>query len=262
MRASAVKSIIRRVCFPDGARRRIRLGPLRGFDYEVSQCTGMAPWYSGHSEIERPIQEAIALYAKPGDLVLDIGANWGLHTLLASRIVGATGRVLAFEPNPTVNTILRKHVTMNALQNVQIYQEAVADAVGWMGFTVPDGEYMTGRLAPETSEGGVRVPVTTIDTVIDGLGQPRVALIKIDVEGAEARVVAGAARTIQRDRPAIIVELHAWGPADLETTDQLRGFGYALYHAWNRQPVLQLDVTGPNLDGVWGQILATYQGEA
>ncbi len=73
--------------------RPIRFGAIRGMRFRVNLITGLSPWYSG---AERPQQRAFKALLGPGDVVIDIGANWGLHTLYLSRLVGPTGRVLAF----------------------------------------------------------------------------------------------------------------------------------------------------------------------
>jgi len=92
MRDNPIKRLVRRCFFPDGAVRRVITGPLRGFRYRVSPITGMEAWYSGH---ERDMQRAMAAYVRAGDTVLDVGANWGIHSLLLSRLVGPRGRVIA-----------------------------------------------------------------------------------------------------------------------------------------------------------------------
>lgn len=76
MKDNPFKSFVRRFLFPDGAVRTIRAGPLRGFRYRVSRITGMETWYSGH---ERDMQSAMTKHTRPGDTVLDVGANWGGH---------------------------------------------------------------------------------------------------------------------------------------------------------------------------------------
>src|SRR5438045_1307955 len=95
MKQTFVKSLVRKAFFPNGSIRKIRFGPLIGKTYRVSEITGMSAWYSGP---ERDHQCAFASLVREGDTVIDIGANWGLHTILLSQCVGRSGRVIAVEP--------------------------------------------------------------------------------------------------------------------------------------------------------------------
>lgn len=74
MRDNFLKRLVRRICFPNGAVRKIAFGPLRGLRYRVSPITGMETWHSAH---ERPMQDAFDRLVKRGDYVVDVGTNWG-----------------------------------------------------------------------------------------------------------------------------------------------------------------------------------------
>src|SRR5690242_6574463 len=80
-----MKAVVRRTCFPNGAVRKIRCGRLFGRVYRVSDLTGMSPSYSG---AERSHQRAFSRIVASGDTVVDVGANWGLHALYLSALVG------------------------------------------------------------------------------------------------------------------------------------------------------------------------------
>ncbi len=144
---------------------------------------------------------------RPGDRCLDVGANVGVHTVRLAKLSRAAGEVLAFEPDPELARRARGNVQLNEVANVRMIEAAAADhnstAVLYRPGTADTNRarasllhhtYLTGREQ--------EVPTVTID---DSCPDP-VALIKIDVEGAEAAVVAGAAATISRDRPAVIFE--------------------------------------------------------
>src|SRR5262245_37212247 len=88
MRSRNIKRILASVYFQPGAVRTIQFGPLRGTKFRVGPVTGMSPWYSGP---ERLHQQTFARHIKRGDIVVDVGANWGLHTLYLSRLVGSEG---------------------------------------------------------------------------------------------------------------------------------------------------------------------------
>src|SRR6476620_1594301 len=127
MKPTLLKSLTRKVFFPNGSIRQIRFGALAGKRYRVSDITGMSAWYSG---TERDHQCAFASLVREGDTVIDVGANWGLHTLLLSQCVGRRGRVIAAEPEPRALSELVWHLNANKCDNVKVYRCAVGDRIG------------------------------------------------------------------------------------------------------------------------------------
>ena len=99
--------------FRSGKSRRVLFGPLRGLRFRPSPTTGLAPFYSG---VERFVQRAFVDHLKGGQVALDVGANWGIHSLLMARLVGPTGTVWAFEPFPSCFKELNDHVRLNDMQ--------------------------------------------------------------------------------------------------------------------------------------------------
>ncbi|HEX6372114.1 MAG TPA: FkbM family methyltransferase [Longimicrobium sp.] len=140
---------------------------------------------------------------RPGGVVLDVGANVGYYTLLASVLVGEGGAVHAFEPEPRNAGFLRRHVQINRLRNVTVQQAAVSDRAGTARFTFGTGSG-TGHLA---DAGALEVRTLRLD---DYCAQhaPAPAAIKIDVEGAEMSVLHGARETLARLRPVIFLSTH------------------------------------------------------
>src|SRR5882724_10781592 len=107
MRDTFLKRIVKSVFFRTGVVRRIAFGPCAGLKYRVSETTGLSAWYSGP---EREHQRTFASLVAPGDTVVDVGANWGLHTLYLSRHVGERGVVIALEPFEQVWRELDWHI--------------------------------------------------------------------------------------------------------------------------------------------------------
>jgi len=147
----------------------------------------------------------VAKYARPGDWVVDVGANVGRYTCFMSRCVGEQGRVLAFEPILESFSLLTANVRRCRAVNVSLYNLALSSENVIANMAVPDVEqtrlsnYYQAHIAPS----GTPVLCTTLDS----LALPHaVRLIKIDAEGHDLQVLEGAQRTIQRDRPVIIVE--------------------------------------------------------
>jgi FkbM family methyltransferase len=139
---------------------------------------------------------------RPGDTVFDVGAAHGYYTLLSAKLVGPAGRVVAFEPSPQNAAYLRAHVQRNRLSNVTIRPEAISDFVGELRFQIGMGSG-TGRI---DQHGSLTVPALTLDQAVAELGCVPQAL-KIDVEGAELTVLAGA-RTLLQSFPTLFLSTH------------------------------------------------------
>lgn len=253
MRDSALKAALKNVFFPDGAVRSIRLGPLRGLKFQVSNITGMSPWYSG---AERHHQAVFRQLVNANDCVIDVGANWGLHTLLFSRLVSSGGQVLSCEPYPAAFAALQWHVAHNGLHNVLTVNAAVSDTVGHAAFSVNPSPSQ-GALSHVTSAAcapSLVVKTTTIDALITEHGISRLKLIKIDVEGAESLVLAGAQQAARTLRPFFVIDLHT-PEQDVAVARQLAAWGYRLSRVGG-PPITRADVGWPDPQGVWGSLLA------
>ncbi len=138
---------------------------------------------------------------RPGDIFIDVGANVGVYTLLAASVPGV--RCISFEPSTESRGRLLDNVRRNNLNQVEVHPKAVGDHRGDVLFTV--GRGTINKIADATTSGSVeRVPVVTLDDHIPASG--RVALVKIDVEGAEPAVLRGATRLLQTHAPALLIE--------------------------------------------------------
>jgi FkbM family methyltransferase len=172
---------------------------------------------------------------KPGDVFVDIGANHGYFTLIAASQVGPSGRVYAFEPNPPVFAQLAAHVRLNGFDDrVRMSDAAQSDSDGEAIFFVSQCRTNSGlsSLAPaaERLEGGllssdhtVRVRTETFDGWYARTSPGRIAVVKIDVEGAEDRVLNGMAATLRSGAIQSIVCETNW---DGVVHRQIVGGGY------------------------------------
>ena len=176
-------------------------GPIRGYWWQVASGGKLVRLLTGSYERE---QSSLFLkHIRPGQQVLDIGAAVGYYTLLAARLVGPGGSVVAFEPHPENLRYLRRHVHQNGLPNVRIFNVAVADQDGTARFGGGSGSG-TSRLQ---EEGEFEVVVRRLD----GLAETHALapqLLKIDVEGAELDVLRGSAELIRECRPTIFLSTH------------------------------------------------------
>ena len=258
MKEHLLKQCLRATVFRPGAVRRIRFGPMRGMRFRVNLITGLSPWYSG---AERPQQRAFKALLGPGDAVIDIGANWGLHTLYLSRLVGPTGRVLAFEPYPPVFDELQWHLRANDCCNSEAFQVALGDAVGngmfQPGATASTGQLVARSTSAEGAQTSLTVPTQTLDAIGEQVATERFALIKIDAEGAEAQILAGAARLVERTRPIFVIELHN-PEQDVAVGRWLTERRYRLERVAG-PPLLHPHRGWPDPAGVWGTIIARPQ---
>lgn len=146
---------------------------------------------------------------RPGDDVLDLGAHLGYYTLLASRLAGISGRVFAFEPQPRNVAYLRRHAQLNGCRNVEVVEAAVYDRTGEVRFQPGRGSG-TGKVA---EDGGTAVRAVRLDDFVVERGIVP-AVLKIDVEGGERRVLDGAREMLRRDRPLIFLSTHGPERAD------------------------------------------------
>ncbi len=165
-----------------------------GQDHEISPHLILSGFW------EMWITQAIARCLKPGMVAVDVGANLGYYTLLMADLVGATGRVFAFEPNPRMASLLRRSVSINGyLPWVEIDPRPTAEASGLrVKFRIPPGN--PGG-ASVVAAGASSSDVIELETVaLDDILPEKVDVMKIDVEGAELRSWRGMARTLSRNR--------------------------------------------------------------
>jgi len=185
---------------PAGLVVRIVQGPGRGLKWVVG--AGVHGYWLGTFELEK--QMAIWNELRPGSVFFDVGANVGFFSLLAARRVGASGRVVAFEPLPENVAYLRQHARLNGFaQRIQVVAAAVGAAC-----TTADFEPSPNRSMGHLAEGGsLSVPVLTLDAYLEGGGPPP-DVIKIDVEGAELQLLEGAAQLFARRDPVVFLATH------------------------------------------------------
>ena len=201
-------------------RAPILAGPLRGRWWLLESRGKLARILLGSYEPEQT--RLFAETIRPGDTVLDVGANVGYYTLLSALLAGPSGAVWSFEPNPRNAGFLRRHAEINGLRQVRVEQAAVSDAAGMARFDFGTGSG-TGHLS---SDGAIEVRTLRLDDFCAANAiVPRA--VKIDVEGAEAAVLDGFAATVEAARPVIFLSTH--GPEQhARCVAWLRARGYAL----------------------------------
>lgn len=179
-----------------------------------------APYFfNGGLEHESGTATLLERALSPGAVFVDVGANLGYFSAMAARLVGATGRVLALEPLPKALSLLRENVAPYPW--VDVVAAAAGHERGSAAFSsMPSGD-LSGLGVRQGADRVLTVPVTTIDDITKDL--ERLDLLKIDVEGQEAAVLAGARRSLRRFRPLVYLEAHDGGRS---TEPILKEVGY------------------------------------
>lgn len=173
---------------------------------------------------------------KPGDTLVDVGANLGYFTLVGAALVGAGGRVVALEPDPRMAAELEENVRRNRLAQVHTIRAAAFDRRGTAtlaGYDEDAGNWGVSRLqSAPASLTTFTVECAPLDDLLDEMGIEDVPLVKIDVEGAEQAVLRGMRAGLARGRyRRVLVELHPWEYADRaaavrEMVEEMQAFGF------------------------------------
>lgn len=208
--------------FPQAETRFGRMFTLQG-DTVIGRSLRLYGEFAG-DEVD-----SILALTRPGDHVLDLGANIGFHTLALAHKVGLAGRVTSVEPQRYCFQLLCANVTLNQLVQVQCLRAAVGEAAGTCAVPINDPSDRHNAGATEISLTGGEGPTDTVPLItVDSLTLTRCDLVKIDTEGFEDRVVQGGRETIGQFRPVLYIEVH-----DREKLQRLLGqlkpLGYALF---------------------------------
>lgn len=131
-------------------------------------------------------------YLRPGDIVVDVGANIGTTALTASTVVGSAGHVIAIEAHPRTFRYLQGNVELNGRTNMDLVNLAVGDVEGTIAFSDSSSDEQNAV----QEQGGIAIPMRPLDAIVTI--ESRIALIKIDVEGYELPVLRGAAAVLQQ----------------------------------------------------------------
>jgi FkbM family methyltransferase len=153
-------------------------------------------------------QHLIRALLEPGDTFVDIGANLGIHSLLAAHQVGPRGRVYAFEPNPATYGLLSAHLALNHRDNVTAQNLGFSDRPGSMRLS-SSSRHSGGFTLRTITEPQLTfdVPVSVGDLELEAAQIGPLTLLKIDVEGWEFKVLKGLSRTLDRKEVAVITEV-------------------------------------------------------
>jgi FkbM family methyltransferase len=221
----------------------------------MSQCTYVDARYEPNE------MYAMSKLIGPGMCVVDVGANAGVFTLIAAKLVGASGTVHAFEPSPRDRERLVANVRTNELSNVHVHASALGRAAGKAVLAVAGaghpGHNTIGGFAysADADSYSLEVEVSTLDDFVKEQKLARLDLLKIDVEGSETAVLQGARDSVRRFRPVIVAEaydpsLRQLGTSAPELLQLLRSYDYEIRvfgPSGTAEPLVGDQLTGVNV---------------
>ncbi len=196
----------------------------------------------GKGEYEKDEINFLKRTLKKGDVFIDIGANVGLYTVVAAKLVGTTGQVIAFEPSKREYELLQKNIKLNKLMNVKPLKIAVSNHNGTAKFIVAGGKDTgTNTLASRFYGNHIKldrvedVPTYRLDDYVDQLNISKLTGIKIDVEGYDVFALEGMKKTLQKFKPFLMLEvseqnLENTGCSSEQMFDLVKSYSYEILY--------------------------------
>jgi FkbM family methyltransferase len=194
---------------------------------------------------EPEISRLLLQVLRDGDTAIDVGANVGFFSILAAAMVGPSGRVICFEPDPANRTRLTNNLAVNDFKNATLIESPAADKAGMVDFYInSDNSGGNALWDPAQFPGNVRsqaekkvsaVRATTIDAEVKRLRLAKPKLIKVDTEGADQRVLEGARKLLAKTAiPFVVSELHEFGLERMGCSQEsfrgyMEGLGYSTF---------------------------------
>ena len=139
---------------------------------------------------------------KKGDTVVDIGANIGLYTLFFSKLVGATGKVIAFEPDPENFDVLKKNIELNEITNVTLMQKGISNKNETMKLYKSHASGAHSLIKNEWAKEYTDIQTVTLDDYFNG---EEIDMMKIDAEGFELEVIEGGKKLLENNKNMKII---------------------------------------------------------
>ena len=172
----------------------------------LNDLVGRTAFYTG--DLDSKVSWICEKIVRKGDTVLDIGANVGIVSLWLSRLVGETGRVHSFEPNPSLQRLITESIARNNVTNVKLHPFGLGSKPDQMTLRILKENVGSGSLVLDYSAvdtDSITVNVETLDSVIEKECIKAIRFIKIDVEGFEGEVLKGARNVFQSIRPQAVL---------------------------------------------------------
>lgn len=258
----SIKQSIQKFLFPIGSTQTIRFGYLKGYKIIVSENTQWAPLLG---RWEPAMQKIMTRVIREGDTVYDLGANFGLHGILCSKLSGDKGMLYNFEPLPNNIREIKDNYELNGIQNYENIQLAVSNQNTVLKFSVA-AHATQGKIVKENNGViGIDVESITLDQfILNGNRPPN--FIKMDIEGAEGEALEGYSNNLEKSFPLMIVELHS-PEADKKVGEFLKFYNYKAYrfktfNTLHFEEIKNLSLPHPYKDGIWGTVFCVGPGKS
>ena len=192
----------------------------------------------GREIIKGDIGRMLPLYIREGDTFVDVGANQGAYSVIASTCCGASGLVVSVEPQPRLSKNIKRSLESANNGKFEVHQIAVGSSDGMIDLIVPRSYSGTAGVYPEQSAIGrhriLKVPLRRFDEAFDWKSFPGSIFIKLDIEGSEYAFLQGAEKMIRARRPLILMEIniHSMRASNTDEMDLLallKELGYTHY---------------------------------
>jgi FkbM family methyltransferase len=234
---------------------------------EFDLQTEKAFWLCTH---EPAVQSVLQRIVRRGMTVYDVGAYIGFFSLMLARLCGADGRVFAFEPEPANFQRLKRHIDYNSICNVIALEMAVLESsrIAYLEKVYPSFD---SRMAEETLGNGTlgdknnrqqgtvaKVTAISLDDFVHEQANPAPDVIKIDVEGAESKVLLGAGRILKEARPIIVCETHG-DARHQEVCQILNEHAYRIFDDENSWSKIAHSAVSFGPSGHMGRIIACHR---
>ncbi len=258
---SDVYSVLRRVLWKTGYKSSHHLQVLPGKRFYFTHYGDITRLLFEQQHLvsigksfEADILQVFVGLIRPGSVILDIGANVGLYSLLGSELVGPEGRILSFEPEPNTYEVLLKNLSVNRINNVSALPMALSERNGMVVLAVPEevkakfeyGDSYLSMKPADDDKSPAAIPCRRLDEVLVEMNIAKVDVIKLDVEGAEYLCLCGAERLLKGvQKPVILLECdeilsRRFGHSVFDTLLLLHQHGYACeqigLHQWIARP--------------------------
>lgn len=190
----------------------------------------MTPYilYEQHDWFEDEI-DFLRRLIKPGQHVIDIGANYGVYTLSLAKLVGPTGAVWAFEPASTTADYLAQGIATNNFTQVVLERSAVSSRTGTATLSLNDNSELNSLTPTSDSDKTETVRVVTLDQCLHDYGWRNITLLKIDAEGEEVNIIEGAREFFAALSPLVLYEIKAGRDFHLDLVRRFADIGYDSY---------------------------------
>jgi len=196
----------------------------------LDDYVGRPIYYFG--DLDRKISWVFQKVLRPGDTVLDIGANFGLYTMYASKLVGQRGHVHAFEPQQNLAELIKKSAQINGYSQITLHNIALSEDDGIIDLFIPTDNSGRASLSKKIGRSGTIIQVQKKNTAnyLSSLAIDTIRLMKLDVEGHEEIILQSGLEFFRTHRPDVILfEEHKKPIAQQPTVKLIESIGYVIF---------------------------------